>query len=314
MESTELKEVYEKKIREGKIVLPEGTEKIMVLQSDANIRFLPLYYLLPIEMVKKAPECVGIPRALYFVFENKHWIDIINSDLFHQLIIEGISFLSWPAFEVADYKEAFSTYDPIYLMSYMVPQLTESIYEIPLFNLQNMFKMEPWDEYPRFSFELAQTLVYGSAKIAIEKYNLRPIIEEVKKNRCDEDFANRQSHAKIDFLRKRYHKRNFSEIQEVSLDEMRENALKEFERTGIDIPDETVNVERDVTEKVLVYAFTSKLEERDMEILRLKNEGRTYQEITDIVGYKTHSAVKKRIDKIAERWLDYVDENNGITA
>ena len=39
----------------------------------------------------------------------------------------------------------------------------------------------------------------------------------------------------------------------------------------------------------------------------MRMEGYTFQEIANILGYSTHSAVKKRIDKLAEMWLDYVD-------
>ena len=46
--------------------------------------------------------------------------------------------------------------------------------------------------------------------------------------------------------------------------------------------------------------------EKDREILKLRMEGYTEQEIADKVGYKTASAVHKRITKIAEAYEDYV--------
>ena len=48
------------------------------------------------------------------------------------------------------------------------------------------------------------------------------------------------------------------------------------------------------------------ISEKDREILKLHMDGLTEQEIADKVGYKTASAVRKRIAKIAEDYEDYV--------
>ena len=45
---------------------------------------------------------------------------------------------------------------------------------------------------------------------------------------------------------------------------------------------------------------------KDREILKLRMEGYTEQEIADKVGYKTASAVHKRIAKIANAYENYV--------
>ena len=43
-----------------------------------------------------------------------------------------------------------------------------------------------------------------------------------------------------------------------------------------------------------------------VEILQMRNDGHTMQEIADKVGYKTPSAVKKRIEKIAAAYTDFI--------
>ena len=50
----------------------------------------------------------------------------------------------------------------------------------------------------------------------------------------------------------------------------------------------------------------STLTEKDREILKLRMEGYTEQEIADKVGYKTASAIHKRIAKITNAYEDYV--------
>lgn len=51
--------------------------------------------------------------------------------------------------------------------------------------------------------------------------------------------------------------------------------------------------------------------EKDQEILKLRMEGYTEQEIADKVGYKTASAVHKRIAKIADAYEDFVTAEYG---
>lgn len=55
--------------------------------------------------------------------------------------------------------------------------------------------------------------------------------------------------------------------------------------------------------RFLAKCFFSK---RDREILRLRMEGYTEQEIADRVGYQTASAVHKRISRIANAYEDFV--------
>ena len=37
-------------------------------------------------------------------------------------------------------------------------------------------------------------------------------------------------------------------------------------------------------------------------------DDRTYAQIAEKLGYKNHSAVLKRVRKIAERWTEYMNE------
>lgn len=52
--------------------------------------------------------------------------------------------------------------------------------------------------------------------------------------------------------------------------------------------------------------FKAALSEKDMAILRLRVEGYGYQEIADRLGYKTHSAVVKRMEAIKKRFVQRI--------
>jgi DNA-directed RNA polymerase specialized sigma24 family protein len=64
-----------------------------------------------------------------------------------------------------------------------------------------------------------------------------------------------------------------------------------------------------VCSKIDTEKFYLNLKPFEREILELRIKGYTYQEIAEKAGYKTHSAVLKRINRIAEQYLDYTDEN-----
>ena len=58
--------------------------------------------------------------------------------------------------------------------------------------------------------------------------------------------------------------------------------------------------------KTFSEQFKSGLTERDKIILQMRYEGYSYQEIADKVGFKTPSAVRKRMDKIAGSYADFI--------
>ena len=51
--------------------------------------------------------------------------------------------------------------------------------------------------------------------------------------------------------------------------------------------------------------FYEVLDEIDLAILKLKIEGKNLEEIADILGFRTHSAIHKRIKRIQQNYLDF---------
>ncbi len=54
--------------------------------------------------------------------------------------------------------------------------------------------------------------------------------------------------------------------------------------------------------------FCAMLNDRDLTILRMREDGYTLAEIAEKLGYNTHSAVLKRLRSMQERWSEYMDE------
>ena len=128
--------------------------------------------------------------------------------------------------------------------------------------------------------------------------------------RCPEDFDYRPSHQKIDFYRAWYHTR--SPHAECSLEEEQEKRfhLEEAGAANSNRPPfkqgfSDRNAEDAIIERLDRERFQASLSPTDQQILELRTEGRTMEEIAKAVGFETHSAVQKRLKKIRNAYQEY---------
>ena len=141
-------------------------------------------------------------------------------------------------------------------------------------------------------------------RCTIEEQGWGPMLDVVREMPCAEDFEPWDTNVRKDFLRKWYHTRS-KKVKTVSLE-----ACMEDEDSGIHaIADPAAE---DFTEQVagedFCQRFKATLARKDMAILELRVEGYGYQEIADKLGYKTHSAVVKRMEAIKRRFIQYEEE------
>lgn len=135
--------------------------------------------------------------------------------------------------------------------------------------------------------------------MVIAEQGWQPVIDTMWEIKAAEDYGSRESFAKADFPRKWHHDRSGRAI---SLEELVENGCEFSE-----VADPRAEFENSVLSRAQVDAFAAeRISGKDHEILRLRMEGFKEQEIADKVGYKTASAVHKRIAKIAEAYEDFV--------
>lgn len=100
-----------------------------------------------------------------------------------------------------------------------------------------------------------------------------------------------------------YHTR--SKKAEFSLEGYKEHLMEAYDDDGWEVPDPVSDFEDEVVENVDVQRFMATLSEKDRNILQLRQDGYTLQEIADKLEYKTHSAVLKRINKIGRQYEKY---------
>ena len=283
-----------------------------------NFEYLPLFYLFPKELLEeKCPGLVDMPRSVHGIFKQKQWFTMLMSDFFLQAVCDLTAFYIWPAFGVSTYMECFSGYDPMWRFAHAT-QIWEEAYEhmsgiTPQILVSMLHKEHEWLEFDEFENVMLQIGFYG-----IMKNNLYPCIQAVREMRCIEDYDWRGSNAKIDFYRKWYHSR--TRFKTVSLDQLIESHGSNSRGDAVDlvlgnlIGDPAANFEEAVCSKIDTENFYKTLSSRDREILEMRVNGATYQEIADKLGYKTHSAVLKRINRIAGQYLDYTDEQEETRA
>lgn len=148
-------------------------------------------------------------------------------------------------------------------------------------------------------------LVGNVTDMVIAEQNWQPMIDAIWENRTVEDYETTSSTVKTDFMRKWHHNRSGKAI---SLDEMMENEDGDI----FEVADPRGEFEQKVISEMQIAAFAEQsITEKDREILKLRMDGLTEQEIADKVGYKTASAVHKRIAKIADAYEDFVTAEYG---
>ena len=279
-----------------------------------NIEFLTAFYIIPEQIVKNVcPQLLCISRNIYDLFHHPEQIELIESDYFELAIIDIYAYLVWPYLGISPYMEIYSGYDPIWKFAHAAPLWIETMIEDGIIlSFTDAFRMYAYDKSFRFesksAYEMDIILKY-TVMATVQKNNLGPLIECVKKNRCWEDFDARDSKQKTDFFRKWYHSRTAHPM--ISLEQYQEDYAERNNGKEFDIPDGT-DVEDEAVTQELIDSFMKELTEKQKQILNLRLEGRTYEEIAERVGYKTHSAVVKQMDKIGQKFETFAEVDYGF--
>ena len=279
-----------------------------------NIEFLTAFYIIPEQIVKNVcPQLLCISRNIYDLFHHPEQIELIESDYFELAIIDIYAYLVWPYLGISPCLEIYSGYDPIWKLAHATPLWIETMIEEEIIlSFTDAFKMYAYDK--SFSFESKSAyemdiILKFAVMATVQKNNLGPLIECVKENRCWEDFDARDSKQKTDFFRKWYHSRTAHPM--ISLEQYQEEYAERNDGKEFDIPDGT-DVEDEAVTQELIDSFMKELTEKQKQILNLRLEGSTYEEIAERVGYKTHSAVVKQMDKIGQKFETFAGVDYGF--
>jgi len=198
----------------------------------------------------------------------------------------------------------FSKDDPIRLLAhnldFWIPPVTTVVQEIlrefPLVD-NGIDPTQPGCEgltaaRPRVSGDLwcgeaeAAEVVEQTVEAADSGGRLRGILEAVRANRVEDDFSDRWSNARIDFERKLHRTRSKVKVRFVELTD-------------------TIPVQGPDTEiegRLVSADFLALLDPPNRQIVVLLTSGYTkLTEVADVLGYRNHSAVSKRLKQIRDQ-------------
>ena len=277
-----------------------------------NLQLLPFYYFLPEDIIKAhSKRFQSLPRNPHMILQDTKLIEYIESPEFAVEIGDIISAGVWYYLGIHCGSGVYSEFDPIWLLTYHIDwylsALTKAWYLCPVQVLFQLFDKDipymPWELYHLAFINIVPTVV--------QEHNLQPIIECVKEHRCFEDFQpGRYSKQWINFVQQWYHSR--TKHPTVLMTDLCGGFNKKEGEYYQDFADPQSDFQNEINSNIDTEVFLKTLTEKDRRILELRMKKYSYEKIAEIVGYKTHSAVSKRIKRIGAAYQKYAKTDLGF--
>jgi len=293
------------------VVLPKT---IITIPQDSYLAWLTLFYALPRELVEKRRAYLDLPRNVTKLLNDEHAKKLLKDDAFLELVWDCYAWSAWQFFQIphkdgtyhdipGDWKN-YSGDFPLWRMSYDIIRYFRAKFEHEMeWSFQRLFMMPPDVEIPWLNYRQFSNLVGNLTDMVVAEQNWQPIIDEVWRSRDPADY-NGSGSQKSDFNRSWNHDRKYHHH---SLEEIATDGVAIDGELLYEIPNPSAEFESKLLDELRIADFRESLTDVDKKILQLRLEGVTLQEIAQAVGYKTASAVAKRIEKIAGRYEDFAE-------
>lgn len=161
------------------------------------------------------------------------------------------------------------------------------------------------EEILECSNAVADKMLASTVQLQQLSQSIPELMDIVRENPSAEDFnaGSFENHPKIDFERKQYGTR-LKNGSVLSFDELAESAL-----VGLG-PDEYASELSDFDIMNIAKGFIDTLDETDQKICIMRMEHKTQKEIAEELGFQSHSAVTKRLEKLKEKAIEYFNSIN----
>ena len=168
------------------------------------------------------------------------------------------------------------------------------------------------DEIEMVTGKVADAFYETMMEFLMKSQGIPEVINLTKKvvNQTHQDFPEGNNYRKTDFQRAFYHTRTQMDTI-LSLDEFQENGydMDEGARNFFDqIEDEIDPAEEDEKENLILTAYYQILDNVEREILELRIKKFTNEDIAKQLGYKTQSAISKRLAKMRKKFDELIKE------
>ena len=182
--------------------MPSRAPVYMEIAYGSNLRYLPLVYLLPEDMMAKCPTLRTLPRKVREVVYNEDVLAVVESDQFLNEIADAVAALVFPYFGFNGWKEHYTGYSPIWKLSYVLPIWARVVNSEIKWDLQALFLIPSTTTIPFFNPDYIKDVMSRVVERAIAEESWQPILDVVKDMPCDEDFMKWNTNVRTDFLRK----------------------------------------------------------------------------------------------------------------
>ena len=280
-----------------------------------NSELIPGFLFLPMEILECfPPEAMRISRRVQDLLWDPKTIAIVESSFFENVVACGFSMLSWHAMgQPEETPESYSFDDPAYLFS-----STPSIWILMLEKLDYIKDAEEWAIFfSRFdiilgflTMDFVVSVMEHYVPMIMDQFHMRETIKIAREIPCHEDFSRAMSTQKRDFLRKWNHSRAKTEV--LSLDALQQDAEAQQSSFRWEPADLEPSIEDIALDRVVAGQYLDTLSETDRKILEMRNLGYNLTEISERLGFKTHSAVQKRIQKLGRGFELFADADLGF--
>ena len=280
-----------------------------------NSELIPGFLFLPMEILECfPPEAMRISRRVQDLLWDPKTIAIVESSFFENVVACGFSMLSWHAMgQPEETPESYSFDDPAYLFS-----STPSIWILMLEKLDYIKDAEEWAIFfSRFdiilgflTMDFVVSVMEHYVPMIMDQFHMRETIKIAREIPCHEDFSRAMSTQKRDFLRKWNHSRAKTEV--LSLDALQQDAEAQQSSFRWEPADLEPSIEDIALDRVVAGQYLDTLSETDRKILEMRNLGYNLTEISERLGFKTHSAVQKRIQKLGRGFELFADTDLGF--
>ena len=262
---------------------------------------LPLMFTLQEDIVNKCPIMKSLPRNPREITNNPEIRKIVETDRFLLEIMDAFSYVVFPHLGFHGWKEDYSGESPVWMIAYLFDAWLDGLKELFGIDEESIFHIFETEEIPfpspEFSYYMMETIVPW----ALDKYNLRSVLDAVREMPCAEDYEIRNSRVKIDFIRRWYHTRSRIGMM-TSFEEIKYEGDEDFHSI---IPSDSRSTAEYITSRDYCHRFKYQLSDKDLSVLEMRELGYTVEEIAKKLGYKNHSGVVKRIQAIKKEFIKY---------
>lgn len=286
----------------------DGTERLY-----KNSEFIPAFLMIPNCLLEKTnKEMMTLKRVPRALFRDPETIRRVESDNFLQVVIDCYAYAAWPHLGLGKKMEVYSGYDPGWIVAHAAPLWINALEDLELLPDAEAFyrtwQAEPDKEIGFCSMEYMSAVVRLAVQKVMVEDRYPAFFEVVQQNRCFEDYDRRSSRIKTDFWRRWYHSRTkHPTVASVDV----------FRLTGVAPTALQANTAHEFEEQVWgeyeVERLLKTLTETDRKIMLLRCDKRPLAEIAQRLGFRTHSAVLKRIRRIGKAYERFIGEDLGFS-